>query len=62
VCFSGSGNTLKDGCECYDRDDSTGAQGGDGDVDTTDFDWFLNCSTGPSIPLNLNPPPAGCIP
>ena len=62
VCFTSTGGGVNSGCECYDRDDSTGAQGGDGlDVDGQDFVWFNNCFTGPTVPLT-DPPPAGCIP
>jgi len=57
VCFSGSGNAYDAGCECYDRDDTTGAQGGDGDIDTTDFGHFENCFSGPTVQTL----PGGCI-
>jgi len=62
VCFSGSGNAHSSGCECYDRLDSLGIQGGDGDVDGNDFVWFENCVSGPSIMLDPQNLPAGCIP
>jgi len=62
-CFSGSGQDAVSECECYDRDDDTGAQeGGDGDVDVDDFAWFANCFMGPTVWLDPDDPPPGCIP
>jgi len=61
ACFSGR-SPLKAGCECYDRNDFTGEQGGDGIVDADDFAWLENCVSGPSILLNVENPPTGCIP
>jgi len=52
ACFSGDGNAHPGGdvCECFDRDDGDGSRGGDNDVDGTDFDWFTDCWSGPSVP------------
>ena len=52
ACFSGDNNAHPDTkvCQCFDRDDTTGEQGGDGDIDATDLDWFVNCWSGPTVP------------
>lgn len=62
-CFSGSTKPYptKLGCECLDRNDFTGLQGGDGDIDADDLDWFANCFTGPEVALNIDDQP-NCIP
>jgi len=64
ACFSGNGKDHPDRkeCKCFDRIDDTGAQGGDGDIDITDFDWFASCYTGPAVPMNIDSPPTGCTP
>jgi len=62
ACFSGSGITHGAGCDCYDRNNVSGAQGGDGDIDANDFAWFENCFSGPTVPLDVENPPAGCVP
>lgn len=62
VCFTGAIGGVPAGCECYDRDDATGAQGGDGDIDGADFVWFENCITGPTVPLDFQNLPLGCVP
>jgi len=62
VCFSGTDHAYGADCDCYDRNNATGAQSGDGDVDGDDFAWFVNCFTGPSIMLDTENPPVGCIP
>jgi hypothetical protein len=62
VCYTGPDGGVPAGCDCFDRDDATGAQGGDGDVDEDDFTWFTNCVSGPTVPLDVENPPAGCIP
>jgi len=62
LCFSGDGHAYAQGCECFDRDDATGVQGGDGDIDADDFVWFENCVTGPTVLLDVNNWPPGCIP
>jgi len=69
ACFTGStesgGGGVSTECECYDRNDSTGAQKDTppyDDVDTTDFTWFGNCFTGPTMPMDLDYPPENCTP
>ena len=63
TCFSGSGKPYKSGCECYDRNNDNGEQGsGDGDVDADDFEWFASCFSGPTIELDVDNPPDGCVP
>ena len=65
VCFSDDGNAYEAGCDCFDRVDAVEdrcEQGGDGDVDGTDFSCFENCFSGPTVSLNLDPPPVGCVP
>ena len=65
VCFTGDGGGVNAGCECYDRDDADGSQkdaGAYDDVDATDFQWFANCVTGPTVPLDVNNPPTSCVP
>ncbi|UCD27504.1 MAG: hypothetical protein JSV03_10315 [Planctomycetota bacterium] len=61
-CYSGPGYAYAEGCECYDRHAVTGMQGGDGDVDFSDFIWFGYCATGPTVPLDIYNPPANCMP
>ena len=52
TCYSGSGINHPDTreCQCFDRVDGTGAQGGDGDIDIVDFNWFWPCWSGPTVP------------
>ena len=46
ACFSGDGNALIAGCECFNR------QGSDNDVDALDFTDFEACFSGPTVPAN----------
>ncbi len=53
-CVTGYGNLVA-GCECFNRDNDT-------DVDAADFAAFAACVTGPSVPLDVQNPPPGCVP
>ncbi|UCD29178.1 MAG: hypothetical protein JSV03_01460, partial [Planctomycetota bacterium] len=48
LCYTGSGGTLAEGCDCFDQEPT----GGDGDVDENDYNRFQNCASGPEVPAD----------
>ncbi len=55
LCYTGSGGSLAEGCECLDRD-------GDDDIDVHDFgdpldpepNTFVACAGGANVPVDIN--------
>ncbi len=54
LCYTGEGQGVPAGCDCFDRDS-------DVDVDAGDFAAFNACSTGPNVPWLQSQLPA-CVP
>ncbi|MEP0845003.1 MAG: LamG domain-containing protein [Phycisphaerae bacterium] len=55
LCFSGDGQPLAAGCECFDRPTT------DGDVDAFDLGEFAKCATAPNVSWSIAITP-GCVP
>jgi len=49
ACFSGTGNDYEAGCKCFDRDEDADVDGDDFSR-TGDFNDFMDCWTGPTVP------------
>ncbi len=54
-CYTGAVGGVPAGCECFNRDN-------DDDVDEQDLEKFANCATRAGVALDVQSPPAGCLP